>query len=541
MPEGIMDATTTSCGEALMHLLAAYGVDTVFGIPGVHTLELYRGIAAAGIRHVGVRHEQGAGFMADGYARVSGRPGVCVLITGPGVTNAATAIAEAYADSSRVLVLSSVNATGDLGMGRGELHELASQQAATAPLTGLSATAYRPEEVPELLARAFALFAGARPRPVHLAVPIDVLARPAAGDVRPRRLPSPPAPSAADVERAAALLAVARRPVMLVGGGANGCPDGIRRLAERLGAPVIQTRASKGVLVDDHPLSLGATIRMPGTRRILASADVTIAVATEIATADHWSPRLAMGGKLVRIDLDPAALVRDYPAEAVLHGEAGMAIAGLLAALGPGPNEARGFMAGTELDSAREENAASLGPKQRKHARVLAALREALPRDAFVAADSTQLAYTGSQVFPVHCARGWLYPVGYGTLGFALPAAIGARLAAPERPGCVIVGDGGFLFTLQELATAVEQRLALPVVLWNNDAYGQIKDDMGAKGYPQLGVDLRNPDFQMLARAFGCAAERPDSLEGIGAAIAAALARDRPTLVEVREDAAFLD
>ncbi|MSP83994.1 MAG: 5-guanidino-2-oxopentanoate decarboxylase [Alphaproteobacteria bacterium] len=535
-----MDATAMTCGEALMRLLAAYGVDTVFGIPGVHTLELYKGIAAAGIRHVGVRHEQGAGFMADGYARISGRPGVCVLITGPGVTNAATAMAEAYADSSRVLLISSVNATGDLGLGRGELHELTSQQAVTAPFTGMSATALRPDEVPELIARAFALFGSARPRPAHVAVPIDVLAQAGVKDLRPRCLPSPPSPSTSDVERAASLLGTARRPVMLVGGGAQGCPDAVRRLAERLGAPVVQTRASKGVLTDDHPLSLGATIRLPGTRRILESADVTVAIATEIASTDHWQPRLAMGGKLVRIDLDPTALVRDYPAEAVLHGDAGVTIAALLAALGSGPNEARGFTAGGELQRARTENRAALTPKQRMHAKVLDVMRRALPRDAFIAADSTQLAYTGSQVFPALAARGWLYPVGYGTLGFALPAAIGAKLAAPTRPGCVIIGDGGLLFTVQELATAVDLKIALPIVLWNNDAYGQIKDDMGAKGFPQIGVDLRNPDFLMLARAFGCMAERPESLEAIGTAIEAALRRDVPTLIEVREDASFL-
>ena len=170
-----------SCGGALLHLLKAYGVDTLFGIPGVHTLEFYREMEAAGVRHIGVRHEQGAGFMADGYARASGKPGTCLLITGPGITNAATPIGEAYSDSVPLLVISSVNESGDLGMGRGKLHEITDQRAVTAPLTAFSATALTPAQVEPLLARAFAGFSSARPRPAHIAVPLDVLKAPAAG------------------------------------------------------------------------------------------------------------------------------------------------------------------------------------------------------------------------------------------------------------------------------------------------------------------------------------------------------------------------
>lgn len=523
-----------------MALLGAYGVDTVFGIPGVHTLELYRGLAAAGIRHVGVRHEQGAGFMADGYARISGRPGVCVLITGPGVTNAATAIAEAYADSSPVLVISSVNATADLGMGRGHLHELKSQEAATAPLTGFSATALTPAEVPELMARAFAQFSGGRPRPAHIAVPIDVLARVADFPIVPRPLLSPPLASERVLDEAAGLIGAAKRPVMLVGGGSAGCAAGVQALAERLGAAVIQTRASKGVVPADHELSVGATLLRPATRELLASADLVVAVATELAPTDHWQERLRLGGKLVRIDIDAATLVRDHAPAAAVHGDAGPALAGLLERLGPRPNSPPGFAGGDELARLRAENIAVLTPKQRKHAKVLDALRAALPRDGFVAADSTQLAYTGNAYFPCPAPRSWFFPVGYGTLGFALPAAIGAKLAAPERPGAVIVGDGGFLFTVQELATAVELAMPLAVIVWNNDAYGQIRDDMVLEGIPELGVRLRNPDFLALARAFGCQTARPDSLTGLQSAISRAFAAKCPTVIEVREDAAFL-
>ncbi|HKF60781.1 MAG TPA: thiamine pyrophosphate-binding protein, partial [Dongiaceae bacterium] len=203
-----------SCGTQLMHLLRAHGVDTIFGMPGVHTLEAYRGIEAAGIRHIGVRHEQGAGFMADGYARVSGKPGVCLLITGPGVTNAATPIGQAYSDSQPMLVISSIAATGDLGMGRGRLHEIRDQARVTEPLTAFSTVAMNVEQVHELTARAFALFASARPRPVHISIPLDVLTMP--DEAKPRRRPAPrlPLPEPTDIEAAAGLLGRAKRPVI---------------------------------------------------------------------------------------------------------------------------------------------------------------------------------------------------------------------------------------------------------------------------------------------------------------------------------------
>lgn len=529
-----------SCGLRLIELLKAYGVDTVFGIPGVHTLELYRGLAACGIRHIGVRHEQGAGFMADGYARISGRPGVCVLITGPGVTNAATPIAEAYPDSSPLLVISSVNARADLGMGRGQLHELPSQQAVTSPMTALSATALAASELPELVARAFAIFASGRPRPVHLAFPIDLLAEPAGSQWHRRPLPPPAAPAASLLDRAAELMRQSTRPVIVAGGGSMRAAPSVLALAERLGAAVIQTRASKGVIPGNHPLSLGATLQRPATRQVLAPADIVIAVGTELAPTDHWVERLEIGGRLVRIDIDPAALVRDYAPELGLLGDAGLALGGILERLGPKPNTAVGFTTGDELERVRRENVAVLTPKQRKHAVVLDALREALPEDGFVAADSTQLAYTGNACFPCLRPRSWFFPVGYGTLGFSLPAAIGARLAAPERPGAVIVGDGGFLFTAHELATAVELRMPLAVLLWNNDSYGQIRDDMDEAGIPRLGVALRNPDFLALARAFGCHAVRPDSLESLRDAIRGAFEAEAPTVIEIREDAAYL-
>ena len=317
-----------TCGEALMHLLGDYGVDAVFGIPGEHTLELYRGIESSRVRHVLTRHEQGAGFMADGYGRVTGKPGVCTLITGPGVTNCTTPLAQAYADSVPMLLISSANRSESLGKGWGCLHEITDQSAVTAPLTAFSAMVRTPDEIPELV--------------------------------------------------------------------------------------------------------------------------------------------------------------------------------------------------------------------ERQHAKLLLELRSLLPPDTIMFGDIAQLVYTGSAVMPTDRPRTWFYPAGLGTLGCALPGAIGAKIALPDRPVIVLVGDGGFLFTIQELATAVEEALAIPIVLWNNDSLAMIRDGMIKRGISQIGVNPKNPDFMKIAEGFGCHGVRPDSLASFASAADKALQASVPTVIEIREDADWL-
>jgi thiamine pyrophosphate-dependent acetolactate synthase large subunit-like protein len=532
-----MSANRT-CGEAAIDLLEAYGVDTVFGIPGVHTLDLYRGLANTPIRHIAVRHEQGAGFMADGYARVSGRPGVCVLITGPGVTNAATPIGQAFSDSVPMLVLSSVNATDDLGRGRGRLHEITDQRAVMAPLTAFSRTVRDAGDLPQAMADAYAVFDSARPRPVHIELPLDVLA--AQAPFRAERAPAARrrAPEASEIAAAARLLDGARRPAILAGGGAVDCGDAVAALADRLGAAIFLTTASKGIVPHDHPRCVGASLQLKPTQALLASADVVLAVGTELAETDHWSERLPIEGKLIRVDLDRASLTRDYPAKVTIEADAGATLGALLAAVRPHGDGAG--IAPDEVAALRRRNRDSLGSLQRKHAIVLDALADTLPEDAVLATDMTQIAYTGCHYYRCRRPRSWLHPVGYGTLGYALPAAIGAKLAAPERAVVALVGDAGFMFTVQELATAVELALPIVILLWNNDALKQIAEGMTERGIPEVGVRLRNPDFQALAKAFGCRAVKPESLAALKEAMRAAVAADGPTLVEVREDAPFL-
>jgi 5-guanidino-2-oxopentanoate decarboxylase len=526
-----------TCGQAAIALLERYGVDTVFGMPGVHTLEFYRGLIGSRIRHISVRHEQGAGFMADGYARASGKPGVCVLISGPGLTNAATPIAQAFSDSVPMLVLSSVAATADLGKGRGRLHELTSQQAAMAPLTAFSRTIHRPEEMPAAYADAFQVFAAKRPRPVHIEVPLDVLAGPAPELLERAPLREPLVADPALITKAAALIGESRRPVILAGGGVVDHGAALTRLAEKIGAVVIPTIAAKGAMPDSHPLSLNATLSFPLVQQFLAGADLIIAVGTELGgEADVWVDRLPIKGKLIRIDIDPVALNRDYAADVAIHADAGLA----LTALGAAVSGANGRINSTEVLELRNSNLDSLSPLQRKHMKLLEALRQVLPADGIVATDMTQLAYTGSYLFPCARPRCWFHPVGYGTLGYGLPAAIGAKIAMPQRAVVSIVGDAGLLFTVQELASAVELGLPMAILLWNNDALGQIAEGMNERGIPEIGVRLHNPDYLKLGEAFGCHAVRPSSIAEFQGSLRSAFHADRPTLIEVREDATFL-
>ena len=528
-------------GAALMQLLNAYGVDTVFGMPGVHTLEAYRGLDGAGIRHIGVRHEQGAGFMADGYARVSGKPGVCLIISGPGVTNAATPIGQAYSDSQPMLIISSVAATNDLGMGRGMLHEIRDQARVTEPITAFSLVAQNPDQVRELVHRAFAVFATERPRPCHISIPLDVFKQPDGREAKARVTPPLPPCDPKSAEDAAKLLAKAKRPVIIAGGGSIGAAKELVALAEKIGAAVMPTIAGKGVIADDHPLAFEVTLDRPATQEFLGKADLVLAVGTELAEPDIWQDKpLALGGPLIRIDLDAAVLARDYDAAVAIRADAKASLSAIGAALDKLGAKGPGFRGGNEIAECRAAERAKLTPLEQKHIKVLEALRRAVPRDGMVFTDMTQIAYTGYGFYRCFDPKTWFFPAGYGTLGFALPAAIGAQLAAPQRPCVAMMGDGGFLFTMQELATAVEQKLPLAILLWNNDSLAQIRDGMKARGIPTIGVNQLNPDYIAVAKAFGCKTAQPNTLADFERALQDAFAADRPTLIEMREDASFL-
>lgn len=530
----------TTCGEFLVRQLAAWGVDTVFGIPGVHTVELYRGLPDSGIRHITPRHEQGAGFMADGYARASGRPGVCLVISGPGLTNILTAMAQAYADSVPMLVISSVNERARLGHGAGYLHELPGQRNLIAGVTAFSHTLLDVDGLPAVLARAFAVFEGERPRPVHLELPLDIIT--AAADhlaLAPRPLLARPEPAAALLDRAAARLQGAERPLLLIGGGCQGAAAEVRALAAALDAPTATTINAKGLLPPGHPLALGSNQALPPVRALAREADVILAVGTELGETDYdvvFDGGFQLGGDLIRIDLDPRMLVANQQPWLGLVGDAQAALRGLLERLPARELDPTSPGAGrtAAAQAALAEELAGWA-----HFRALfERLQAALP-DARYVGDSTQPVYAGNHLVELDGPRRWFNAsTGYGTLGYGLPAALGARLAEPTRPVICLVGDGGLLFTLNELASAVEARIGIVVLLWNNQGYGEIRRYMERRDITPLGVDLLTPDFIALARAFGCAAERARDLDQLQELLATAPA-DRPLLIEIPEEPPF--
>ncbi|MBZ9559570.1 MULTISPECIES: 5-guanidino-2-oxopentanoate decarboxylase [unclassified Modicisalibacter] len=522
-----------TCAELLIHLLVErHGVDTVFGIPGVHTVELYRGLDGQPLRHVTPRHEQGAGFMADGYARASGKPGVCLIITGPGMTNIATAMGQALADSVPMLVISSVNRRDTLGRGQGRLHELPSQQQTLAGVARFSHTLLDPAALPEVLDRAFATFASARPGPVHIEIPIDLFAMPAATprDWTGPRL-YPPAVDPQGLALAASWLREAERPLVLLGGGCVDAPEAARTLVERLDAPTVTTINAKGLLGRDHPLDLGANAALPAVRELAREADVILAVGTELGETDYdvvFDDGFTLDGRLIRIDIDAQQLVRNQATSLGLVGDAAGALRQLLAFV-PEPMSRDGVARTTRT---LEALALADDPALAPFVPLFDTLRQALP-EAVLVGDSTAPVYAANHLVSQPEPRRYFNAsTGFGTLGYGLPAALGASLARPDLPVVALVGDGGAMFTLSELATAVEERLPVVVLLWHNAGYEEIRRYMDAHEVPRCGVDLRAPDFQTLAAGFGCQASRVDSPRALAAAIATR-ADDGPCLIEI--------
>ncbi|WP_335945156.1 5-guanidino-2-oxopentanoate decarboxylase [Pseudomonas sp. G166] len=532
-----------TCGEVLVKLLEGYGVEQVFGIPGVHTVELYRGLARSSIRHVTPRHEQGAGFMADGYARVSGKPGVCFIITGPGMTNITTAMGQAYADSIPMLVISSVQSRSQLGGGRGKLHELPNQSALVSGVAAFSHTLMSAAELPAVLARAFALFQAGRARPVHIEIPLDVLVEDA--DALLASVPvnisrAGAAPNA--VEQMTAMLASAKRPLILAGGGALDAAVELSELAERLGAPVALTINAKGLLPSRHPLLIGSTQSLVATRALVAEADVVLAIGTELAETDYditFAGGFEIPGALLRIDIDPDQTVRNYSPRLALVADARTAARALLDGLNAHPLAERcGDWGPARAARLRADLAGSWDAAARAQTLFLDTVLQALP-DAVFVGDSTQPVYTGNLTFNPEQPRRWFNSsTGYGTLGYALPAAIGAWLGGKDlghgRPPVVcLIGDGGLQFTLPELACAVEARTPVIVLLWNNQGYEEIKKYMVNRAIEPVGVDIYTPDFIGVAKALGCAAETIDGVAQLYAALLAACDRQGPTLIEI--------
>ena len=523
------------CGEAIVESLMSHGVDVVFGIPGTHNLPIYDHLASHGLRHVTPRHEQGAGYAADGYARATGKPGVCLVTTGPGVTNIATAAANAYHDSVPLLIISPGMPTDVEGRDTGYLHEVKAQSRAMDSLVHWSRRVRTADEAQEALQDAFRHFATERPRPVHVEIPLDVLSNGRTHEATPiyRATPRPPL-NPGQVRAAIQLLASARRPGMILGGGSVGAATEAMQLAECVDAIVVTTCNGKGTLPEEHPLALGCTLRFAAVREALGSCDVVAAIGTEIAESDLWVPRLELRGSVLRVDIDPAQLDKNLPSSARVLGDAAQVLRELLTGLhGRSPaNEISGRERADDVRRRiRDESSAETAPYKRLHE----VLRQALDHDAIIAGDSSQVSYFGTAyLFPVDRPRRFLYPAGFSTLGYGIPAAIGAKLAHPARHVVALVGDGAAMFSIAEVATASELRLSMPIIIVNNGGYGQIRDSMRARGSPLVGVDLESPDFAGLGRALGGHGVSLRSVDDLGDAVRAACTRDRPTIIELR-------
>ena len=495
-------------GQELVRLLEVFGVDTVFGIPGAHTIELYRGLAGSKVRHVTPRQEQDAGFMADGYARVSGKPGVCLLITGPGVTNAITAMGQARADSIPMLIISGVNARHTLGRYQGHLHELPDQRAMLATIALSSERLEKPDDIAGVVSRAFAAMRAGRPGPVHIEIPTDLMAAPVSKPQEAALASSLPKPSQQVIAEAAGLCRASNETLILAGGGAVWADAEIRALAERLDAPVVTTVNARGIL-GGHPLAVPASPSQKAARKLTRAADLVIAIGTQIGPTDYDA--YVDGGfvppeRLIRIDVDPDAARTSIPATVTIVGDAAEATARLVEALHD--MHARSASGAQRAAEARRDAFAELSPKMQALTEVLATIRDTVP-GCIMVGDSTQLAYAGNLYWEADAPRRWFNAsVGYGTLGYGPPAAIGASVALGQTPIVCLVGDGGFQFCLGALGTAAEETTPIIFLVWNNHGYQEIEDYMVAAGIEPVGVRPGAPDFVKLADAYGIPAER---------------------------------
>lgn len=516
-------------GEALAHQLVREGVTDVFGIPGVQLDWATDGLrkVAQSIRFVVGRHEQAASYMADGYARTTGRVGVCMVVPGPGLLNAMAGLATAYACNSPVLCISGDIYSPALGKGLGLLHEVRGQSQILGAVTKWQGRASRPEDIPALVSEAFRQIRSGRPQPVGIEIAHDVLsasadmelAEPHAGDGRLR--PDPKA-----VEAAAALIAASRCPVIYVGGGAIAADAGaaLAAFAEKLQAPVVMGENGRGAISDRHPLALDT---LEG-RAIFPHADLCVVVGSRFVETAQGQPAWPTGSmKYVYINADEAAWGPPRRADVALHADCALGLEALGAAIGQRPPIA------LELDAVRAWAAVQMADIEPQGAWVRA-LRRAIPDDGILVNELTQVGYFARLAYPVHAPRTFIGPGYQGTLGYGFPTALGAAAGNPDKPVVSINGDGGFGWGMQELATARKYGLNIAIVVFNDGHFGNVRTLQEGQFGTAFGVELANPDYRTLAAAFAIpyrSADTPDALE---AALKDNFGAGGPMLIEAR-------
>ena len=518
-------------GEALAKSLYREGVRVIFGLPGVQLYHALDGLAQEpGIRFINTRHEQATAYMADGYARAGGGIGTALVVPGPGLQNASAAIGTAYSASSPVLVVAGQIQRDFIGVDRGMLHEINDQLDTIKPVTKWAHRILDPAEIPAAVHEAFHQLKTGRPRPVEIEIPPETLEDVADVDLyEPDEYPRP-VPSADRIKEAARMIAESNNPLLFVGGGAvsSDASESLRAFAEFLQSPTLMTAEGKGALSDRHYLSLGGmNFRNDPYMRRMKDHDIAILVGTRNAYPGFLSQ------KVIQIDIDPEEIGRNYDDTYGLVGDARTTLQELHKALSEisRPRESRK----AEMDQARQEREDS-DPKLEPQNSLTKAIRNAVPDDGIVISGMTQIGYYSRVNYPVYEPRTYLTSSYYGNLGYAYPVALGAKVAQPDKAVVAISGDGGFMFASQEMATAVKHNINAVVVVFNDNAYGNVlRDQVTRFDGRSIGAELHNPDFMKLADAYGMRGVRvenadPDALES---ALRESLDIEAPSLIEV--------
>lgn len=521
--------TLRTTAEHVVERLVAHGIDTLFCLPGVQNDPFFIALfdAAARIRAVHTRHEQGAAYMALGAAMATGKPAVYCVVPGPGFLNTTAALATAYGHGAPVLALVGQVPQAYVNRDTGFLHDIPDQLGIMQRLTKFAARINSPHEAGLLIDRAFHEMLSGRPRPAAIEVPLDVWGRKGAATARtPIAAPLMAVPDSANLDAAAKLLASAERPLIIVGGGAQGASAEVTALAERIGAPVVPYRMGHGVLDARHPLHLV----LPAGHRLWPQVDVAIGIGTRFHNQfTGWGVDDTI--KIVRIDADAAEIVRHRAPTVALNGDAAAVSRALVGRLGRGKPKGTSWVA--EIARVRSEVATEINRLEPQKA-YIDALRAELPEPAIVVEELTQIGYASRVLFPVYGPRTYLATGYQGTLGMGLPTALGAKVARPDVPVISINGDGGFLFNAGELATAMQFNIAVIAIVFNDSAYGNVrrmqKEDYGNR---LIASDLRNPDFVKLAASHGMTALKARSPEALRTALRQALAVKGPVLIEV--------
>ena len=514
--------------QSLIQSLIREGVEVVFGLPGVQIMEAYNAFYdQPGIRLITVRHEQSAGYMADGYARTTGRVGVALVVPGPGALNAAAAVGTAYAASSPVLLVSGQIDSSILGQRKGALHEVNDQLDVFKPITKWNARTTRAEEIPYLVHLAMQHLADGRPRPVEIELPFDILPASADMELLEREGAVKQSPDPAKIKEAVALLAKAERPLIWAGGGCREADisSELSDLAEALNAPVITTPEGKGAIPENHPLSLGVFYYGHGPAYYaLPQSDVILAIGSRMNLNPRTPWSIHPGQTIIQIDADPEELGRNIDPQVGIVADAKLGINELLAELG-GSTDASQWEQG-ELEEIRRkttEDLRALAPLQME---MVETIRTELDDDAIMVAGTTEVAYWGHLTFPVLKPRSYLTSSYFATLGYAFPTALGAKVGNPGRQVVATIGDGGFMYASSELSTAVQEGINLVTLVFNNGLLGASRaDQMNRYQGRAIGTELHNPDFAQLAQVYGALGIQTDRPSGTGPALARRPAR----------------